>query len=130
MKKIINIKTLSISAIIWGILFFIYNMFYHISAFDLLGSNYFFYSTEEKNNIELMISNISSILNTVFTIFLIAIIILLFIIYIKNTVKPVLSGIGLIILGLILLLLNISFVSWLSVTIGGIFLLIYKPNEE
>ena len=48
----------------------------------------------------------------------------------RRKLKVGLVFLTIIILGLILLLLNISFVSWLSVTIGGIFLLIYKPNEE
>jgi len=130
MKKIINIKNLSITSIIWGILFFIYQMFYPISTFDFLGSNYFFYSTEEKQHLELILNNTSSILNILFTVILIAIITLLILIYIKNSIKPVLSGMLLILLGLILTFVNLPIVSWLPVVIGGIFLLMYRVNEE
>lgn len=128
MSKFINIKKLAISSIIWGILFFAYNMFYPISVFDLLGADYFFYSIQEKDNLKLILNNTASILNLVFTILLITISILLLITYIKNTTQHILSGILLILLGLILTLVNLPFISWLPVIIGGIFILMYQ-NE-
>ena len=105
-------------------------MFYPISTFDLLGPNYFFYSVEEKTNIELLLTRTASILNILFLVILIIIIILLAIMYIKNSAKPELSGMGLILLGLILTLIKLPLISWLPVVIGGIFLLIYRTNED
>ncbi len=132
MNKIFNNSkdkktVIGILFIIWGILYFLYKMFFPTSVFDFLGNDFFKYSEEQIAQYKEGLQNLFAILDITLLMFLIIIIILYIIYCKKNKVKVLTNNISIVIfVGLSFHILGLVGISWIFVIIGGILLLSKK----
>ena len=80
-------KIIGISSIVWGILYFLYKMFFPKSVYDFLGGDTLHYSSEELQQYKLGLENAISIIEIAFIVVLIIIFIFSIINLRKKNIK-------------------------------------------
>lgn len=122
-------KILGISSIIWGVLWFLYRMFFPSSVYDLLGNKSFQYSHEQIKQYKEGLQNAVAILDISFILVLIVIGIFFIIDCKKKNIKLFSSNSFILIwAGLVFHILGLVGISWIFVIFSGILMLLPRKK--